>query len=227
MAKKERSFTERYYIQRQYNRQRDRKIISIVLLVLIALVVYYMFCKIDAKYQSYLNQQNITKISYDGNVDEIYPYDPNNLVEIREYNRKLDELKKESKSTEEYLEKVDEFYTKSIMDKAAILVQAESEYIGNYTITAYCPCEICCGQYSHTNYAIGSSGKKLQPNHSVASPLPLNTKVIINGHIYTVEDTTADYIVDRYNNKIIDIYFNSHDEALKFGKQNNVPVYKL
>ena len=71
MAKKGLSFTERYYIQRQYNRQRDRKILSIVLLVLIALVVYYMFCKIDAKYQNYLNQQNITKISYGENVEEI------------------------------------------------------------------------------------------------------------------------------------------------------------
>lgn len=113
MAKKGLSFTERYYIQRQYNRQRDRKIISIVLLVLIALVVYYMFCKIDAKYQNYLNQQNITKISY----DEIYPYDPNNLVEIREYNRKLDELKRNLSPQKNTLKRLMNFILKASWTK--------------------------------------------------------------------------------------------------------------
>ena len=218
MAKKEWSFTERYMAQRRYNRKRDRKIINAVLLILILVVAYIAFCKIDAQYQDY-----VTKTAY----EEIYPYDPDNLVEIREYNKKLDKLKSESASTEEYLEKADELYKNSIMDKAAVLVQAGPEYLGEYTITAYCPCEICCGQYSHTNYAIGSSGKKLQPNHSVASPLPLNTKLIINGNIYTVEDTTADYIVDRYDSKIIDIYFTDHNQALQFGKHDNVPVYKI
>ena len=218
MAKKEWSFTERYMAQRRYNRKRDRKIINVVLLILILIVAYIAFCKIDAQYQNY-----VTKTAY----EEIYPYDPDNLVEMREYNKKLDKLKSESATTEEYLEKADELYKNSIMDRAAILVQAGPEYLGEYTITAYCPCEICCGQYSYTNYAIGSSGKKLQPNHSVASPLPLNTKLIINGNIYTVEDTTADYIVDRYDSKIIDIYFTDHNQALQFGKHDNVPVYKI
>ena len=42
----------------------------------------------------------------------------------------------------------------------------------------------------------------------------------INGHIYTVEDRGG-----AIKGNKIDIYVNSHSEALKLGKQTNVPVY--
>lgn len=91
--------------------------------------------------------------------------------------------------------------------------------LGEYTITAYCPCEICCGEYAHTNYAVGSSGSRLSQGYSIASFLPAGTKVILNNKVYTSEDTPADYIGKRYNNKVIDVYFETHEEAAAFGKQ--------
>lgn len=111
------------------------------------------------------------------------------------------------------------------------LVKPEPQYIGEYTITAYCPCVKCCGKWALNRpdgVVYGASGNQLKDGVSVASPLPFGTKVFIDGMgIYTVEDRTSDWIAEKYNGKIIDVYFNSHEDAVNFGKQHqNVYVIK-
>ena len=92
-----------------------------------------------------------------------------------------------------------------------------------YTITAYCSCEKCCGEWAtkrNGGPVIGAYGVELTPDYSVAAPLPYGTKIKINGMTYEVQDTTASWIVDRYAGRIIDIYVGySHQEAINFGKQ--------
>ena len=94
--------------------------------------------------------------------------------------------------------------------------------LGTYTITAYCPCEKCCGKWARDRpggIVRGAAGIELTPGVSVASPLPLGTEIFLNNHRYTVQDRTAEWIEDRYDGKIVDIYFTDHEEALKFGRQ--------
>ena len=81
---------------------------------------------------------------------------------------------------------------------------------GKYKITAYCPCMKCCGK---TN-GITAMGTKATANHTVAasSQFAFGTKLKINGIVYTVEDRGGAI----YGNRI-DIYMNSHAEALAWG----------
>lgn len=93
-----------------------------------------------------------------------------------------------------------------------------------YRVTAYCSCEICCGEWAKdrpNGIVIGAWGKELTPEYSVASPLPFGTKVHIEGlGPYEVQDRTATWIADKYNGKIIDIYMgDDHAAAIEFGKQ--------
>lgn len=81
-------------------------------------------------------------------------------------------------------------------------------YLGIWTITAYCPCEICCGQWAT---GCTASGVLATSNHTVAcGSLPFGTQVMIGDQIYTVEDTGVE-------GEWIDIFFDTHDEALAFG----------
>lgn len=83
-------------------------------------------------------------------------------------------------------------------------------YLGTWTTTAYCPCEICCGEWAT---GCTASGVLATPNHTVAcGSLPFGTQVMIDGMIYTVEDTGVE-------GEWIDIFFNSHEEALVYGMQ--------
>ena len=81
---------------------------------------------------------------------------------------------------------------------------------GVYKVTAYCACMKCCGK---TN-GITASGVKATANHTIAAPrtFAFGTKVVINGETYTVEDRGGAIQGNR-----IDIYMNSHSEALKWG----------
>ena len=102
------------------------------------------------------------------------------------------------------------------------------ELLGEYTITAYCPCEKCCGIWAKKPNEIkrGASGDELVAGVSVASPIDFGTNIEIVGiGKYTVHDRTANWIVDRYNSKIIDIYFNTHEEVINFKKK--ALVYKI
>lgn len=91
--------------------------------------------------------------------------------------------------------------------------------IGTYTITAYCGCEVCCGQWA-SDPVIGSGGIELIEGVHCASPLPLGTLVEIDGvGVLEVQDRTADWIADKYNDRVIDVYFADHRDALEFGKR--------
>ena len=92
--------------------------------------------------------------------------------------------------------------------------------LGTYTITAYCSCEICCGDYAKNRpggKVYGAAGVELTPGVSVAGWLPLGTRIMIDGHEYIVQDRTAKWVREKYDGKIIDIYFDDHAEALSWG----------
>ena len=92
--------------------------------------------------------------------------------------------------------------------------------ITNAIITAYCACTNCCGAHAT---GLTAAGRPPVQGITIAGPraFPLGTKVSIAGHSYIVQDRTAKRFDGRW-----DIYFASHKEALKFGKQtNNITVY--
>lgn len=91
---------------------------------------------------------------------------------------------------------------------------SDGVYLGKFTLTAYCNCKKCCGKWSGGPTA---SGKMPKAGRTIAvdpKVIPLGSKVIINGKTYTAEDTGS-----KIKKKKIDIYFDSHSEALKFGVQ--------
>ena len=79
-----------------------------------------------------------------------------------------------------------------------------------YKITAYCPCSKCCGKATGRT----ASGTKATAGRTVAasSKFAFGTKLNIGGHIYTVEDRGG-----AVNGNKIDIFVNSHAEALQWG----------
>lgn len=89
--------------------------------------------------------------------------------------------------------------------------------IGEFELTAYCPCPICCGIYSNMTNPTTASGTRATQGRTIAtdtSVIPFGSQVVINGKIYTAEDTGGAIKGNR-----IDIYFESHTEALYFGRQ--------
>lgn len=96
------------------------------------------------------------------------------------------------------------------------------ESIGEYTVTAYCACEKCCGKWAakQGETVKGAYGIPLESGVSIASPLPKNTVVYIEGvGRLVVHDTTSKWVAKKYNNRIIDIYFDTHKKAVAFAKQ--------
>lgn len=93
------------------------------------------------------------------------------------------------------------------------------EAIGEVRTTAYCNCVSCNGKWAGGPTA---SGVMPTAGHTIAvdayNPIvPMGTKVVINGVVYTVEDT-GDL---NANNSDIDVYHNTHAEALAWGRQNH------
>lgn len=95
-----------------------------------------------------------------------------------------------------------------------------------YRVTAYCACYECCGKWAKNRpldengneIVYGASGTTLISGYSCASPLPFGTKIEIDGYgTVKVQDRTAEWIVGKYGENIIDIYFDNHDEAYAFG----------
>ena len=86
--------------------------------------------------------------------------------------------------------------------------------LGNFTITYYCACEICCNKAD----GITATGTPVIEGQTIAvdpSVIPYGTKVIIGGHVFTAEDCGG-----AIKKNHIDVYVNSHEEALALGVTN-------
>lgn len=99
-------------------------------------------------------------------------------------------------------------------------ITTEPEYIA-FTATAYCGCSKCCGKWANNRpdgKVIGAAGVELKQGVSIAadlSVLPKWTSVEIKDMgTYIVQDTGGAMTGNR-----IDIYFDSHEDAMEFGVQ--------
>lgn len=94
--------------------------------------------------------------------------------------------------------------------------QKQGTSLGVFTTTGYCNCSICSAGHDLTY-----SGTAPKANHTLSADIslfPIGTKLMIHGTIYTVEDIGA--AVDGHK---VDIYYDSHDEAIAHGsKQEEV-----
>ena len=98
-------------------------------------------------------------------------------------------------------------------------------YLGEFVLTAYCPCEKCCGEYGVNRpidengdlIVYGAYGQRLEAGVSIATDpnvIGFNQEVYINGVVYKAHDTGGNI-----NGNQIDIYMADHDEAVEFGAQ--------
>lgn len=97
--------------------------------------------------------------------------------------------------------------------------------LGTYKLTAYCSCQICCGEYAlnrptdengnpivyTSTGAIAEAGTTIAVDPSI---IPYGSKVKINGHTYIAQDCGGAIKGNR-----IDVYFDAHQDALQFGVQ--------
>lgn len=101
---------------------------------------------------------------------------------------------------------------------------AAGEMIGRFKITYYCAEKyphICNAgpPYETATGTTPTAGRTIAVDPDV---IPLNTRVIIDGHEYVAEDTGGAIDGNR-----IDIVVATHAEALRKGTRNNVPVYSV
>lgn len=85
--------------------------------------------------------------------------------------------------------------------------------LGRFKLTGYCPCVKCCGKCD----GITSTGTKATQGRTIAVDpdiIPYGSKVKINGKEYIAEDCGG-AIKDNH----IDVFFETHEDALEFGVQ--------
>ena len=95
-------------------------------------------------------------------------------------------------------------------------------YLGEFQVTGYCSCTICCGEKEER---LTKSETVPRASHTVAadpSVIPLGTRIVIDDVVYTVEDTGK-----AVEGMRLDIFFDSHEEAVRYGRKekNGWKVY--
>ena len=97
--------------------------------------------------------------------------------------------------------------------------------LGNFKLTAYCSCSLCCGKWANNRpvdengneIVYGAIGERLKEGYSIAvdpTVISYRTEVIINGRTYKAQDCGGAIKGNR-----IDVYFEDHQAALNFGVQ--------
>lgn len=105
------------------------------------------------------------------------------------------------------------------IDAASSAVEMDvGDSLGKVWVTAYCPCAQCCGPYAN---GITASGKTARAKHTIAvdayNPIiPMGTKVVIEGTVYTVEDTGD---LNHYGNDF-DIFYAKHEQTSQWGRRH-------
>ena len=92
---------------------------------------------------------------------------------------------------------------------AAYEALGDWEYLGEFTITAYCPCEDCCGRWAD---GVTASGLPAGPGIVAVdrSVIPLGSTVVIDGQRYLAADTGV-------TGNRVDICMTSHEDTVAHG----------
>lgn len=145
--------------------------------------------------------------------DEDYGYDASTDTTETSSSSTSTEVVTEEVEEEESYEASEEETTDTSENTSS---SGQGTYLGNFVLTAYCNCAQCCGTAGNAT----ASGAMPTAGHTVAmAGVPFGTQLLINGTVYTVEDLGTPY-------GHVDIYFDSHAEALSFGLQY-ADVYQL
>jgi 3D (Asp-Asp-Asp) domain-containing protein len=116
-------------------------------------------------------------------------------------------------TTQETTQPTTEVTTKAQTTKPVTTTQTiKPKSTSTFRLTAYCNCSKCCGKWAGGATASGTLPKAGRTIAVDTKVIPFGTKVVINGHTYTAEDTGSAIKGNR-----IDVYFDSHSEALQFG----------
>ena len=91
---------------------------------------------------------------------------------------------------------------------------SQGNYLGRFRLTGYCNCALCHGQGYTASGTVPQAGRTVAMNG-----IPFGTKLLINGGVYVVEDRGVPY-------GNVDIYHDTHDQALSFGV-GYAEVYQL
>lgn len=102
-------------------------------------------------------------------------------------------------------------------------VKQEWKSLGEFKITAYCSCVRCCSIWAKNRpldedgkeIVYTASGERAEAGKTIAvdtSVIPFGTEVKIGDTIYTAQDTGS-----AVKGNVIDIYFDSHEDAVKHG----------
>lgn len=99
-------------------------------------------------------------------------------------------------------------------------VKAVEEWtsLGEFKVTAYCSCRSCCGVWADNRpngIVYTASGAKAESGKTIAvdtDVIPFGTEVKIGDTIYTAQDTGS-----AVKGNVIDIYFDSHEDAVNHG----------
>lgn len=119
-------------------------------------------------------------------------------VMLNDYDKRIDKLDEQIKELTIVEEVVD---------------NVEIANLGEYKLTAYCPCSKCCGKSD----GITATGVKAKSGRTVAvdpKVIPLGSEIIIDDVCYIAEDVGG-----AVKGNVIDIFFDTHEEALQFGVQ--------
>ena len=111
-------------------------------------------------------------------------------------------------------------------------VGREWESLGEYTLTAYCSCQKCCGYWATIRpldengkpIVYTASGEIAEAGKTIAvdpTVIPFGTEVKIGDTVYVAQDTGSVIVGNR-----IDVYFDDHTEAWNFGMQTSEVLVK-
>lgn len=196
-------------------------IILILITLIIALNTLNILAKEKEKINNIHNSYNIRLLETDKILQE-----KDTLLEEKQ--KLINNLEKEKKQKEEEINKLNneiqllnkknkQVTSRSGSSKTAttsVSVQPVKEEKWIWAnVSAYCSCKKCCGK---TN-GITASGTKATAGRTIAAPknYSFGTKIEIKGMgTYIVEDRGGAITGNK-----IDVYFDSHQKALKFGRQ--------
>lgn len=101
-------------------------------------------------------------------------------------------------------------------------LEPETVDLGEFKVTHYCSCELCCGEWAD---GITYTGTTATAGRTIAvdpDVIPLGSTVVIDGHEYIAEDIGGAIQGNR-----IDVYMDSHEAALIEGvKETTVSIVK-